>query len=487
MTLFIQSDATGAGSGNVDAPEAFVNLAVIANGDTGLGFTDLSPRLQQITYARTLGGPPPIRLDTLVNTFFGVNPQNLDIIIVPVLDNFVLADGSRMNRRGITLPPAGSGMPGDDLNATTSCLVVYDTTDRNGLGLCLARAGSGGTKDLPITNPVTLYHELSHASRVVTNALLAVTLECDPASPEENAAITEENDMRTQIANALGGAPELRDPNIHCARRGCAGGGACCIVATVASGSHLSDEVGALRDLRDGYLRRSEAGFAFFGRLHEAYYGFSPEVVRLIARHTGLKDLVLRHYVRPLVIALQTIERYTLGGLRDAKLAQHLGQRRAALGGADDEITEAELTRALAMLDGNAAEVADLSCGERELSAILVARARPDPYIRWALIDPLFLYLRAVSAADDGLADEEAGRSLAAAIDAWAAEMPIENFWPSLTRPQARSELRFLKHSLLVTTPAQRRFGTRLEAAFPEARAVHEALAAELDFYEENK
>ena len=473
MTLFIQSDATGAGSGNVDAPEAFVNLVVIANGDTGLGFTDLSPRIQQITYARTLGGAPPVRLDTLVNTFFGVNPQNIDIIIVPVLENFVLADGSRMNRRGITLSPAGSGLPGASLNSTTSCLVVYDTTDRNRLGQCLARAGTGGTRDLPISNPVTLYHELSHASRVVTNALLQVTRECDPASPEENAAITEENDMRTQIATALGVAPELRDPNIHCARKGCRGDG-CCIVATVASGSHLSAEVDALRSLRDGYLRRSEAGFAFFGRLHEAYYGFSPEVVRLMAAHAGLRDVVLRRYVRPLVSALQTIEDYTLGGMRGAELTRQLREH-------GDDSTEAEL----ALLDGDAAATADLSGPERELSATLIAHAGRDPYVRWALIDPLFLHRTARRAAAARLTNEEIGRTLAAAIDGWAAQLPIEDFWPSLTRSEARGELRFLADCLLVTADARRRFGMRLAAAFPDTRAIHAALADEPDFGEE--
>ena len=318
----------------------------------------------------------------------------------------------------------------------------------------------------------------------MTNSLLGVTGICDPAAPEENAAITEENDLRTQIADALGVAPELRDPNIHCARRGCRGG-ACCIVATVASGSHISAEVGALRALRDGYLRRSEAGFAFFERLHEAYYGFSPEVVRLIARHTGLRDLVLRHYVRPLVIALQTIEGYTLGGLRDAELAEDLGRRRVALGAADDEISTGELARALALLDSDAGEVDELSFGQRELSAILIAHARPDPYIRWALIDPLFLCLRARSAAEGGLTDEQVGRALALDIDEWAAQLPIEDFWASLTCAEVRTELRFLRDSLLVTPPARRRFGRRLEAAFPESRAVRDALAAEPAFDEE--
>lgn len=470
MTLFIQTDATGVGTGVLDAPEAFVNLAVIANGDTGLGFTDVSPSLQQITYARTLTGPPPIRLDTLVNTLFGVNPENRDIIIVPVLDNFVLPDGTPIGRGGFALPPVGSDMPSAENNPTTSCLVVYNTTDRNGPGLCFARAGSGGTKDLPISNPVTLYHELSHASRIVNDALLEVTPGvCDPASPEESAAIVEENDMRTQIANALGVAPELRDPLIHCARKGCRGDG-CCIVATVASGSHLSVEVDALRSVRDGYLRRSEAGFAFFARLHDAYYGFSPEVVRLIARHTGLQELVLRSYVRPLVVALQTIERYTLGGLRGAELARQLCA-------AGDEISEPELARALALLDGDAAATAELPCGERELSATLIAHALPDPHVRWALVDSLFLYLTARRAAGMQLTDEELGRTLAAAIDEWAARLPIEDFWPSLTRSEVTGELRFLERSLLVTARARRRFGARLAKAFPQARTIHDALA----------
>lgn len=471
MTLLIQTAATGAETGDVDAPEAFVNLAVIANGDTGLGFTDLSPTLQQVTYERTLDGAPPIRLDTLVTTFFGVNPQNVDIIILAVLDNFVLPDGRPIGRGGIALPPQGSDMPSADRNPTTSCLVIYNATDRNGAGLCFARAGAGGKKDLPISRPVALYHELSHASRIVTDTLLEVTLECDPASPEESAAIVEENDMRTQIANALGVAPELRDPLIHCARKGCRGGD-CCIVATVASGSHLSAEVDALRSIRDGYLRRSEAGFAFFDRLHEAYYGFSPEVVRLIARHSGQRELVLRHYVRPLVGALQMIERYTLGGLRGAELAEHL---RAAGG----QLTEAELTRALALLDGDAAEAADLSPGERQLSEILIARACPDPHARWALVDPLFLQLSARRAAAARLTEEEVGRTLAAAIDEWAARLPIEDFWPSLTRAEARDELRFLERSLLVSPRSRQRFGARLAAAFPEAPAIRDALAAE--------
>jgi hypothetical protein len=43
----------------------------------------------------------------------------------------------------------------------------------------------------------------------------------------------------------------------------------------------------------------------------------------------------------------------------------------------------------------------------------------------------------------------------------------------------ARTELRFLAHCLLVTTHARRSFGARLADAFPEARALRDALAPE--------
>jgi hypothetical protein len=97
------------------------------------------------------------------------------------------------------------------------------------------------------------------------------------------------------------------------------------------------------------------------------------------AAGTGLQDLILREYVRPLVGALQTIERYPLGGLRGAELARQLRRH-------GDEMTDAEV---------------------------------------------------------------------------------------------ARTELRFLAHCLLVTTHARRSFGARLADAFPQARALRDALAPE--------
>ena len=92
MTIFIQNDATGAGAGTLDSPQAAMNLGVIANGDTGLGLAAQVGNRQQVTYAQTLPGNPPTRLSTLVNTNFNPNfgggPQNVNTVILPVLANF---------------------------------------------------------------------------------------------------------------------------------------------------------------------------------------------------------------------------------------------------------------------------------------------------------------------------------------------------------------------------------------------------------------
>ena len=334
MTMFIQNDATGAGAGNVAPQQAFVDLAIISNGDTGLGLAAQAGNRQQVTYARTDPGVPPIRLDALVNTAFtpdygqGNGPQAVNLIILAVGANFTLNDGRLItNVGGTALPPSNSGEPGAGSNTTNDCLVLYDTSQSNGLGYCVARAGTGGTLDLPSSNAIILYHELSHAFRTVNNTALALTVACNPSSPEENAAITDENDLRTQIATAAGNPVVLRDPGIHCAQN-CGGGGGggnddCCIVASVSSGSPLSAEVRALRAVRDGLLRKSEVGYAFFESLHHDYYAFSPQVCTLLAGHPQLYGLVLDGFVRPLVHALRLIQEYTLSGATAPILADH--------------------------------------------------------------------------------------------------------------------------------------------------------------------
>ena len=73
MTMFLQTDATGAGSGSINQTQGFVDLAAIANGDTGLGLGALAGNRQQVNYNRTDNGVPATRLGNLVSTAFNPN------------------------------------------------------------------------------------------------------------------------------------------------------------------------------------------------------------------------------------------------------------------------------------------------------------------------------------------------------------------------------------------------------------------------------
>jgi hypothetical protein len=192
MTMFIQNDATGAGTGNINSQQGFMDLTAIANLDTGLGLGALVGNRQQLTYNRTDNGVPATRLGNLVNTAFnpdyglGAGPQAVNIIVIPAAANFVFNDGTIVTAvAGRALPPSNSGLAGAGLNTTNDCLVIYDTTQNSGVGYCVARAGTGGTIDLDFPGSVILYHELSHAFRIVNDTLLALTAACNPSSPEE--------------------------------------------------------------------------------------------------------------------------------------------------------------------------------------------------------------------------------------------------------------------------------------------------------------
>jgi hypothetical protein len=478
MTVFIQNDATGAGAGNVDPNDAAVSLAVIANGDTSLGLAAQVGNRQQVTYAQSLPGAPPTRLANLVNTAFtpdyGAGAQAVNIIIIPVLANFTLSNGtSILTIGGTALPPTGSGLPGAGLNTTTDCLVIYDTSQNNGNGYCVARAGTGGTLDLQLPNPVILYHELSHAFRTVNNTSLALTAVCNPSSPEENAAITDENDLRTQIANAGGVTPVLRDPGIHCGNT-CAGGGGggCCIVATVASGSPVSQEVNALRAVRDGLIRRTEVGFAFFETLHYDYYGFSPQVCTLMARRPALRPLILEGFVRPFVSILHLIAEYAIGG----GSATSLGSQFVA--GHEDEAATAErlamLDRAQHVLDG---DERGLDAMQRELTELL-RPALDSEHLRWAILEPVRLVQAALRAHLDGVPVEEIDRLLNESISAWAARLPLDSIWAALSAAELREELEMLDSTILRTVEARSRFRERLQETYGALPAIAALLGA---------
>jgi len=477
VTVFLQNDATGAGAGNLDPNTGFVNLSVIANLDTGLGMAAAVGDRQQITYAQTVMGTCPNRLNMLVNTVFqvdygmGMGMQTVNIVILPCLANFTLNDNSLVSSRGgVTLPPAGSGLAGAALNTGQDCLIVYDTTQNNGMPVCVTRANSGGTIDLPLPNPVIVYHEMSHALRIVTNAQLALTAACNPSSPEEAAAMTDENDMRTQLAALLGQPAELRDTAIYCGALCTGPTPNCCIVASVASGSPVSEEVQALRGLRDGFLRVSEVGYAFFDRLHYDYYSFSPQVCTLMARRPELSQLVLSGFVRPLISALRLMKAYAIDGLEAAALGRTFASMHA-----DPE----QFAATLSALRGTRAFWTGVSTDDDEiaaqLSALLRERALPSSHINWALIETVRIYGEALEEYALGATAEALGARLAKEFTDWTVALPLDHIWASLSTEQLEIELAFYEN-LLRPAEGKARFRDRLRARFGNITAMRMVL-----------
>jgi hypothetical protein len=464
MAMFLLTDAAGIGSDDLDSGQGLIDLTIIAN-DTGFGANAPAGGQQLITYARTLNGTVQQRLDTLVNTTFtpdyGSGPQNVDIIIAAGTADFVLDDGTSLRNNGTSLPPSNSGLAGASLNPTLNNLVIYDTDQ----SICVARDGTGGDLDLPESNPAVLYHELSHSFRIVNNTLLALTAECDPSSPEERAAIIDENELRTDLANRQGVTPELRDPNNHCGDVGCDSG--CCIIATVASKSLTSPQVQSLRCVRDHFVRSTELGYAFFEQFFRDYYSFSPQVCTAMARNAGLSEHLLEGWVNPLLEFWSLMIERSRGGMTpgatgDAFLRRQPDRPRA-------EARREALRRTFAYwshadLDDDATRI--------ELMRLLRERAWPSEHIQWALVAPVRIYHDLLALYLEGAGAEVIGRAIEGAVDSWAPELPLSEVWASLSAEQAAAELAFCESALLQTPVSRQRFARRLRERFGHITAI---------------
>ena len=465
MATFILQDATGIGSDDLDPAQGFIDMTIIAN-DTGLGIADPAAGKQRMTYTRSVNGPPQLRLDAMINTGFspdyGSGANNVDTIVVAGLKSLVLDDGTSMANNGTALPPKSSGLPGASLNPTEQCLVIYDTQ----LTICVASAGSGGSLDLGVSAPVALYHEFSHAFRIVNNTLLALTGTCDPSSPEERAAIIDENDLRTDLANRQGASATLRDPGNHCGKTDsdCE---SCCIIATLVSRSPVSRQVQMLRCARDHFVRGTEVGYAFFDHFFRDYYAFSPQACTLMAGDQSLRRQLLDGFVEPLLDFWNIM----VARGRCLMSSTQLGTAFIAL---HPDRLHAE--RRHATLLGTSAywESADGQSAEApaQLMALLRERAWPSPYMQWALVAPVRLMHALLTRYLAGADAPAIGRAFTEALDAWAPEVPICTLWAAFPAAQVRRELAFCERALLQTTKSKTRFRQRLGERFRDITAV---------------
>jgi hypothetical protein len=448
MTLFIRNDTAGAGTGMVYPNQAEADLFIISNSDSALGETAASsPGLIEVTYPKkTKTGFCPERLSELVNTKFTKVPADpIDIIILAVDQSFKLNNGSFITRyQGLTVKPFGKDLEGVELNPTASVLLIYnkDTGGNCQFGLLSKKY------DLPLPTPALLFHELSHALRDAKEEELSNYSPDDcTSSEEEEAAEKDENELRKQI-----NVP-LRDPTNTCGHP-CTPSNGCCIVASIATGSE-SEELNALRQLRERFLRRSEVGFDFFEYLHYDYYAFSPQVCGEMATDATLTGNVATYYVRPLKSCLQLAAAHLIDGEPSEQVGQRLIEEVP-----DDlaGLSAAEILSAVGVLRAEDR----LPSRWREQLPVTPTLASESEFVRWALIEPIAIYLSALVEHSEGAGPEELGTSFTDQLAQWGGELPITELWSTFSDYELRRELGFLGECLLRAPTARRRFAERL-------------------------
>jgi hypothetical protein len=459
MTLFIRNDTAGAGTGMVYPNQAEADLFIISNSDSALGEkASTSPGLIEVTYAKkTKTGFCPERLSELVNTPFTKVPADpIDIIILAVDQSFKLNNGDLITRyQGLTIKPFGHDISGVEMNPTASVLVIYnkDTGGNCQFGLVSKKF------DLPLPTAALLFHELSHAFRDAKQEELSNFSpdECT-ASEEEEAAEKDENELRKQL-----NVP-LRDPTNTCGHP-CTPSNGCCIVASIATGSE-SEELNALRQLRERFLRRSEVGYDFFEYLHYDYYAFSPQVCGEMATDSTLTGNVATYYVRPLKSCLQLAAAHLI----DGEPPEQVGQR--LIEGVPGDLAELSATEILSAVGVLRAEDQPPSRWREQLP-ITPTLASESDFVRWALIEPIAIYLSALVEHTEGASAQELGASFTDQLARWGGELPITEIWSTFSDYELRRELGFLGECLLRAPPARRRFAERLMQEMPS----HERLA----------
>ncbi|HET9957482.1 MAG TPA: hypothetical protein VFQ61_23445 [Polyangiaceae bacterium] len=453
MGMFIQADD---GTGSFFPAEVGTHLLTITNFDTGYGEAPPSGELVAVSYARSNSGPPPERLDDLVNNAAYTN----DTRIRGVDNNFnVPGVGLISNFAGVAIEVGDANNPFPNTQLT-----YYDVTENGGAGY---PACDTSNNPIPSPGPIVLYHELSHIHDYHNNV---ATTEFD--------AMTDENELRTQMGTEFG----QRDPNNH---GGCGTATTtCCVVASIATGWPRSPQLHELRKVRDRLLRRSAVGFEFFEALFRDYYYFSPEACRLLGQNSQLSRLVRDRLVDPLVIALRLVDSWRPTPPAPSGAALQFERERSAHP-ALAALSVAELEWSVAALRSVATGATDSRLEELGMPAEVVALARRVPRsaaVMWAFVEPITLtYSALLEHAKSALLDSagldrrdgsqqeqlesghrERGQRLLAAFEGWSAGLPLTPGWQRWTCLEIEQQLRFLSEVLLLTSRSRARFRTRM-------------------------
>lgn len=431
MSLFL---AQSLDTSNYEFAASQIDIISISNMDTGLGFNETAPTIIEgatcieVTYTRTEPGPTAVRLDRLVHDTGFTSPQQIIVIGVP--SGTIMPNGINVS---IVAGQAWNIGQADSPFANHISL-IYDTGDCSGSGHWVDKEG-GGTAPFP--RDVILYHELAHCFHFATGV---------PTS--EPLAETDENDMRD-----VRGLPH-RNTASH--NGGCGGGPisiSCCIIASLATGSPYSEEIKRFRHLREHTLRHSMVGNDFFSEFFYRYYGFSPEVTRLMGHQPSLSPLIKKCFVMPLLAGVEMLIYYADN--RGEGLARFLqGQStRKGLSGIYQKDFLDELSGYLKMirnLDSKAISLVLNSKrreypGLKKLLRYINKKTIKDEYIDWTLVSVVELWTESALLLYSGSLEVEINLEIYKKIIHWIALMPISNVWEEFSRLETELELQRLE------------------------------------------
>ena len=432
MGLFL---AQTVGTNSFQFAKAQTHIISIARMDIGVGFANTTTTLQgvvcsQVTYVATLTGPTITRLDALVNNVGYASPPQIVALAVPAGTMFSggLLDGvlvSAVAGAAFDVGDAGSPM-------SNHICTVYDADDCGGTGHWVDKQGGDTTSFPP---DVILYHELAHLFHFATGV-----------ATSEPLAETDENDLRA--ARGL----SLRNTASH--NGGCGGGPSnCCIVASIATGSSFSDEIQRFRHFREHTLRKSTVGDDFFEEFHYRYYGFSPEVTRLMGNNISLRQLIRERFVIPLLAGVELLINYADNKgkglakfLRDQTDCERFGEiaKETALKELKNYLRIARNFDNKA-ISAATKEIYQEYLGLKKLLRHVNKRTLSDSYIDWSLVSVVELWTESALLIHSGKTDAEVDSEVLAMIADWVAYMPISAIWEDFSRLETELELRSLE------------------------------------------
>jgi hypothetical protein len=394
------------------------------------------PALAQLTYDE--GAPTQPATDVVLYTL-ATNTFQYPVIITSLGGGNDPYTGEDITGQGTTYNAVYNSQTAGQINVLR---VVYDNSQCNGQGIWALDINK---KPIATPTAILLYHELGgHAYNWLTQG--------HAAGENQDAAITAENVLRSQLGYCLRGIP---DEGAGCGGGDTCGGSTGCFIVSAASGLSESAEVVRLKQVRDRVVRSTSLGAQLMDAIYREYYRFSPRIASELQRDPILRKGVLKFAVRPLIAWYSLAEVVSLAP-GDAWARKEWGTQaiRACHVGVDPRVVaEAMASIAAGRMPSPEAPAVLGYLGQR------VAHVASLKFASWGVIEPLVRVWRSVAACTD-LCEE---------IRAWLAAAPLEALNPP-AEEALDVELSLLASASLSRCEDRLTVGSRLAAAWPSAR-----------------